>query len=195
MNTFATFTTAALVAGVLATTPVLAESYTIDDPSNGAHASINFKIKHLGYSWLTGRFDRFSGQFEIDPAKPQNARISVTIDPASVNSNNPTRDTHLRSADFLDVKKFPAARFESTSITLTGDNTADVKGKLTLRGVTREIPIKAKHVGGGKDPWGGFRRGFTGTTEFKLADFGIPFNLGPSATTVFLDLNIEGIRQ
>jgi len=169
-----------------------AADYVID--TKGTHASINFRIKHLGYSWLTGRFDKFSGNFSFDEKAPADTKIKVEIDTASINSNNATRDKHIRSGDFLDVAKFPKASFESTSLEVTGKS-AVVHGKLTLHGVTRDIAIKADHVGGGKDPWGGFRQGFVGTTKISLADFGINYNLGPASKELELDLNIEGIRQ
>jgi len=170
-----------------------AESYVIDAPD--AHASINFKIRHLGFSWLIGRFDRFSGTFDFDPDAPEKSKVRVEIDTASVNSNQAQRDKHLRSADFLDVAKFPKATFESTSIKVLDDGSADVSGKLTLHGVTKDIVIKARQVGSGDDPWGGFRRGFEGTTSLKLKDYNINLNLGPSSTEVELNLYIEGIRQ
>jgi len=185
--------TAALVSALAVGTSALADDYIID--SQGAHASINFKIKHLGYSWLTGRFDTFGGQFNFDPSNPAGSKIVVDIDTASVNSNHAERDKHLRSADFLNVDEFPDAKFESTSIEVTGDDTGVIKGDLTLHGVTRPIAIDAEYIGGGDDPWGGFRQGFAGTTELKLADFGIDYDLGPASRTVELELHVEGIRQ
>src|SRR3954462_7478873 len=99
--------------------PSLADNYTID--TKGGHASINFSIKHLGYSVLTGRFDTFGGDFSYDPAKPETSTINVTIDTNSVNSNHAERDKHLRSEDFLNVKKFPSATFVSKKIVLGSD--------------------------------------------------------------------------
>ncbi|MEQ8824312.1 MAG: YceI family protein [Filomicrobium sp.] len=170
-----------------------AETFVID--TKGAHASINFRIKHLGFSWLTGRFDKFSGEFTYDEKAPEKASIKVEIDTASVNSNHAERDKHLRNADFLDVTKFPKATFESTSVEVGENQTAKVHGTLTLHGVTKDITIDAKYIGGGKDPWGGFRRGFAGTTKLALADFGINYNLGPASKEVELDLHVEGIRK
>lgn len=173
--------------------PVQAADYVIDD--KGAHASINFRIKHLGYSWLTGRFDKFNGTYSYDEAKPEASKVSVTIDAASVNSNHGKRDKHLRDGDFLDVAKFPTATFISKSVTPGDAGKLDIVGDLTLRGVTKEVTINAEKVGGGKDPWGGYRTGFMGTTTLKLADFGITFDLGPASTHVDLELHVEGIRK
>jgi polyisoprenoid-binding protein YceI len=173
--------------------PATAADYAID--TKGAHASINFRIPHLGFSWLVGRFDTFSGTFSYDDKNPAAAKISVEIDTASINSNHAERDKHLRSDDFLDVAKFPKATFVSTSVTPKGDGRAEITGDLTLRGVTKPVTIEAEYVGGGDDPWGGYRQGFAGTTKLVLADFGITKDLGPAAKEVELDLHVEGIRK
>jgi polyisoprenoid-binding protein YceI len=173
--------------------PASAAEYDID--TKGAHASINFKIKHLGYSWLLGRFDTFTGTFFYDETKPDASKISVEIDTKSVNSNHAERDKHLRSADFLNVDKHPKATFVSKSIKPAGDGKATVTGDFTLNGVTKEVAINATYIGGGDDPWGGFRQGFQGTTELKLADFGITKDLGPASANVLIDLHVEGVRK
>lgn len=167
--------------------------YQID--IKGMHASINFKIQHLGYSWLTGRFDQFNGDFTYDKENISNSEVNVTIDTNSINTNHAERDKHLRSDDFLDVKKYPKASFVSNSIAKTGDKTLTVKGNLTLHGVTKAIEITAQKIGEGKDPWGGYRAGFSGTTLIKLADYGITYNLGPASANVYFQLNLEGVRQ
>jgi polyisoprenoid-binding protein YceI len=182
----------ALVAALAVAGPASAADYVIDTAK--AHASINFRIKHLGYSWLTGRFDNFNGTFTFDEAKPEASKVKVEVNTDSVNTNHAERDKHLRNKDFLDTAQFPTATFESTSVKLNGEK-ATITGNLTLHGVTKEITIEASRVGGGKDPWGGYRDGFTGTTRLPLKDFGINFDLGPAATEVELALEIEGIRQ
>jgi polyisoprenoid-binding protein YceI len=182
----------ALMAALLSSAPAAAAEYVIDTAK--AHASITFRIQHLGFSWLTGRFDNFNGTFNFDDAKPEESTVKVEIDTASVNTNHAERDKHLRDADFLDTANHPKATFESTSVKIDGDK-ATVIGNLTLRGVTKEIAIEATRVGGGADPWGGHREGFTGTTSLPLKDFGITFNLGPKSEAVDLTLDIEGIRK
>lgn len=167
-------------------------TYQIDH--QGMHASIQFKIQHLGYSWLTGRFDAFQGEFHYDQENPENSAVSVTIDTSSVNTNHAKRDQHLRSEDFLNVARFSSAKFHSDSVQSINKGLL-IKGTLTLNGVRQPIEIQASKVGEGKDPWGGYRAGFTGTTEFKLADFGITYDLGPAASHVYLQLDIEGIKQ
>jgi polyisoprenoid-binding protein YceI len=174
--------------------PSVAADYVID--TKGAHASINFAIKHLGYSVLTGRFDNFSGEFSYDPAKPEASTVNVTIDTTSVNSNHAERDKHLRSADFLNVEKFPKATFVSKKIVLDDDkNEFDIVGDLTLNGVTKSVTIEVEKVGEGKDPWGGYRAGFSGETEITLKDFNVKMDLGPASQTVKLELEVEGIKK
>ena len=170
-----------------------AADYLID--TKGAHAFIQFRIRHLGYSWLLGRFNDFQGSFSYDEANPAAAKVAVTIQTASVDSNHAERDKHLRSDDFLDVKKFPEAKFVSTGYKENKDGTAVLTGDFTLHGVTRPLTIDVKHVGHGPDPWGGFRRGFEGATKFTLVDYNINHNLGPAAREVELFLSVEGIRQ
>jgi len=183
---------ALLAAALAVASPATAADYVID--TNKAHASINFRIKHLGFSWLTGRFDDFAGTFSFDEAKPDASKVKVEINTDSINSNHAERDKHLRGKDFLDTANHPKAVFESTSVKVDGDK-AKIVGNLTLRGVAKEIVIDAERVGGGDDPWGGYRQGFTGTTRLPLKDFGINYDLGPAATEVELTLNVEGIRQ
>lgn len=184
----------ALAVGLLAAaSPAGATEYAID--TKGQHAAINFRIKHIGFSWLTGRFDTFSGTFVHDEKDPAKSSVKVEIDTASVNSNHAERDKHLRSDDFLDVAKFPKATFESTSVKPTGDGKATITGNLTLHGVTKEVAIDAEFIGGGKDPWGGVRAGFTGKTRLTLADFAIKKDLGPATKDVELILDVEGVAK
>lgn len=173
--------------------PAMADNYVID--TKGAHASINFSIKHLGYSVLTGRFDNFSGDFSYDPAKPENSTVNVTIDTTSINSNHAERDKHLRSADFLNVEKFPKATFVSKKIVPDDKDEFDIIGDLTLNGVTKSITIEVDKVGEGKDPWGGYRAGFSGETEINLKDFNVKMDLGPASQTVKLELEVEGLKK
>ena len=179
--------------GALFAGQALAADYAIDKP--GQHAFINFKISHLGYSWLYGTFKDFDGSFSFDAANPEASKVSVTINTASVDSNHAERDKHLRGSDFLNVEAHPTATFESTAVASTGEGTADITGNLTLNGVTKPVVIKAKLLGEGKAPWGGYRAGFEGSTTLKLKDFDIQKDLGPASQEVELILSVEGIRQ
>lgn len=177
----------------LSTQAFAAENYVID--TKGMHAFIEFKIKHLGYSWLKGRFNDFEGEFTYDEKNPEKSSVNVTIKTASVDSNHAERDKHLRSGDFLNVSKYPTATFKSTKVVSDEKGEANIHGQFTLNGVTKSIVIEAEEIGAGSDPWGGFRRGFEGKTEIALKDYNINFNLGPASEKVELILNIEGVRK
>jgi len=172
------------------TSAVFADNYVID--TRGAHAAITFKFKHIGISWLVGHFKTFSGEFTYDPENVAATTISVDIDPASIDSNHAERDKHMRGAKYLDVKKFPTAKFVSTTVTANDNGTATVAGDLTLHGVTKNISFEASVVGQGNDPWGGYRAGFEATYELNTQDFGMTF---PPSNTIELGLFIEGIRR
>ena len=171
----------------------LAADYAID--KEGQHAFINFRISHLGYSWLYGTFRDFDGSFSFDAANPAASKVQVSIKTASLDSNHAERDKPLRSADFLNVGAHPVATFKSTAVKPTGERSFDITGDLSLNGVTKPVTIQAAFIGEGKDPWGGYRAGFEGTTHLKLADFAIATDLGPASQEVELTLSVEGVRQ
>ncbi|MGY0218317.1 YceI family protein [Endozoicomonadaceae bacterium StTr2] len=187
------FKAAALSAAMIAATSANAADYVID--TKGAHAFVQFKIQHLGYSWLLGRFNTFEGEFSYDAKKPEDAKINVVIQTASVDSNHAERDKHLRGKDFLNVSKYPTATFTSTRFIPADDNNGTLEGEFTLHGVTKKISFPVKKIGEGSDPWGGYRAGFEGSTTLKMADYGMTYNLGPASADVQIDLYIEGIRK
>lgn len=186
---------AALASGLALTSPAQSEveRYVID--TRGGHAFVQFRIPHLGFSWLYGRFNDFEGSFSFDTESPENSAVSVEIRTASVDSNHERRDDHLRNEDFLTVEEYPTATFESTTFEPTGDETYRLEGDLTLLGQTRSVAIDVTQIGAGEDPWGGYRRGFQGSTTLTLADWGIDYDLGPAAREVEMILSIEGVRQ
>ena len=173
--------------------PAAAADYIID--TDGAHASVQFKIQHLGYSWLWGRFNQFDGSFSYDAKSPDTSAISVNIATNSLDSNHAERDKHLRSDDFLEVKAYPQASFTSQNIKFSDADNAVVTGPFILKGVTKTISFLVVKVGEGADPWGGYRVGFSGETRLKLSDYNITTDLGPASTYVDIILNIEGIHQ
>ena len=179
-----------IVVASLVSSVLWADTYEIDL----SHTAIQFKTGHLGYSVLTGRFNKFSGTFNWDENNPSAASIFITIDTASVDSNWAERDKHLRDEQFLNVKKYPEATFKSTQYIGDG-NKGKMEGILTLRGVSKPIVLDVERVGQGQDPWGGYRAGFKATTSIKRADFGNPRQLGPSSEVVEFDLFVEGIRK
>lgn len=182
--------TAALAAGMGAAS---AAEYELD--TKGAHAAILFKVSHLGYSWNVGRFNTFDGTLDYDRSKPEAMKINVEVQTNSIDSNHAERDKHLRGKKFLDVKQFPTAKFVSTAYTPIDDLKGTLSGNLTLHGVTKPIQIEVTKLGEGKDPWGGYRVGFTGSTEFAMKDFDIKRDLGPKSQMVYLTLETEWIKK
>ena len=170
-----------------------AADYVID--TEDQHASIVFKISHLGFSWMYGRFNSFEGQFSWDPDQPEASTVEVTIDTTSVDTNHAERDKHLRSADLLNARKHPTARFVSRAVAQTGEGELEITGELTLNDVTRPVTLNATLTGEGEDPWGNYRVGFEGQTTLRLKDFNISMDLGHQTQTVELILNVEGVRQ
>lgn len=168
----------------------IAADYKVDP----THSFINFKVSHLGFSWLLGRFNNLSGELNFDSADPQASTITVLIDTTSLDSNHSERNIHLKGEDYLDVKTYPEAKFVSTSYR-GSEQGGTLSGKLTLHGVTNDIKFDIKKVGEGDDPWGGYRAGFEGSITLKRTDFGMESNLGPLANDVYLDLFIEGVRE
>ena len=191
-------TFAALAIGsALLSANVMAADYVVD--KQGQHAFVDFKISHLGYSYITGTFKDIDGTFSFDAAKPEDSKIEFNVNTASVFTNNAERDKHISSKDFLKVADFPKATFKSTSVKSTGNNadgkaTADVTGDLTIAGVTKPVVVKATFLGEGKDPWGGYRAGFEGTTSIKRTDFGKMMDLGPQSDAVELYVTFEGVK-
>ena len=183
----------ALTAALLTTGSAMAREYQFD--IKGAHAFIQFQIKHLGFSWLSGRFNKFDGTFTWDENKPNESSVNVEIDMASIDSMHAERDKHLRGEDYLNVDKYPRATFTSTSFTDKGDGKGELKGDLNLRGVTKEITIDVEHIGSGESPWGSaVHAGFRGTVALKLEDFGMR-SMGPGAEHVYMTLDVEGISK
>lgn len=170
----------------------VAADYKID--KEGQHAFVQFRIKHLGYSWLYGTFKDFDGSFTFDEKDPSADKVNVTINTNSVDTNHAERDKHLRSADFLNTAKFGQATFVSTSVKKDGDD-LDITGNLTLNGVTKPVTLEAKLLGEGKDPWGGYRAGFEAEGKIALKDFNITKDLGPASQEVELIISVEGVRQ
>ncbi|ALI01005.1 YceI family protein [Pseudomonas sp. FW306-02-F02-AA] len=186
-------TLAALAIGtaLLSAGQAMAAEYKIDKEGN--HAFVDFKISHLGYSFIHGTFKDWDGKFSFDAKAPEASKIDVVLKTASVDTNHAERDKHIRTPDFLDAAKYPEAKFVSTSVKSTGEKTADVTGDLTLHGVTKPVVIKATFNGEGKDPWGGYRAGFNGTTTLQLSEFGIK-GPGPTSQTLDLDITFEGVQ-
>jgi len=166
-----------------------AADYDID--TKGAHAFINAKFMHLGYSVLHATFKRFDGSFSYDPENIEASSVNVIIDVTSLDSNHAKRDEHMTNPKYLNSAVNKQATFISTKVEANGDQKMLVHGELTLNGVTKTIVIDASMLGGGKDPWGGYRVGFEGYVTLQMADFNMPGFSGP----VEMELFLEGIRK
>ncbi|PLR41820.1 hypothetical protein CYR55_00905 [Chimaeribacter californicus] len=169
----------------------VAADYKID--KEGQHAFLQFRIKHLGYSWIYGSFKDFDGTFTYDEQNPASDKVNVTINTNSLDTNHAERDKHLRSAEFLNTGKYPQATFVSTKVEKDGDE-LKITGNFTLNGVTKPLTLEAKLIGQGDDPWGAYRAGFEAEGEFALKDYNINTKLGPASQNVQLIISLEGVR-
>jgi polyisoprenoid-binding protein YceI len=140
------------------------------------HSHVEFAVKHLMIATVRGRFAVVHGTVYSDDADPAKGRAEIEIDADSIDTHESQRDTHLRSADFFDVEKFPKITFRSTRITDVHGDTFKLVGDLTIRGVTREVVLDVTSEGRNRDPWGGERAGFSATTKIKRSDFGLTWN-------------------
>lgn len=141
------------------------------------HSHVAFSVRHLMISKVTGHFKVWTGTLLMDQEHPQNSRIEVSIDATSIDTKEPQRDDHLRSADFLDVAKFPKITFRSTRVEKLDDEHFRVTGDFTIRDVTHDVVLNVEYAGRAKDPWGGERAGFSATTSIDRKDYGLTFNV------------------
>jgi polyisoprenoid-binding protein YceI len=164
-----------------------------------AHSELAFVARYLMVTKVRGGFTDFSGTLHIAEA-PEDSWVEVTIKAASIDTNTPDRDKHLRSADFLDVERFPELTFRSTKVELTGGTGLKVSGDLTIRDVTRPVVLDAEFQGIAKDPWGGTRAAFSATTEIDREEFGASWNVALEtggwlvSKKVRLELEAQAIR-
>jgi polyisoprenoid-binding protein YceI len=143
---------------------------------DAAHSGIQFTVRHMVISKVRGAFERYEGAIDFDEADPTASRVSVRIDTSSIDTHEPKRDEHLRSADFFDVATFPAIAFESKRIDRLGGDRYRVVGDLTIRGNTAEVELDAEYLGTGTDPWGNRRVGFQARGELSRKEFGLTWN-------------------
>lgn len=141
------------------------------------HSVVEFKVKHMMISNVKGQFTRLKGTLLLNEADPSRSQVEVFIDAASIHTRDPQRDTHLKSADFFDVEKFPSLTFKSTHIARRGDGELALTGDLTMHGVTRTVVFDVEGpTAPGKDPWGNTRIGASATTKVNRKDFGLTWN-------------------
>lgn len=141
------------------------------------HAAAHFKVRHMMISNVKGEFSGVTGTIEFDPTNLAATYVEATISAATVSTREPSRDKHLKSADFLDVKRFPVITFRSTKIVSTGDNSYELTGNLTIRDVTRELVLQVESLTPEiRDPDGRLRRGASASTRIERQDFGLAWN-------------------
>jgi polyisoprenoid-binding protein YceI len=143
---------------------------------DASHSHVGFAVRHLMISNVRGSFTQLEGSAGYDPARPEETTVDVTIQVASINTREEKRDAHLRSADFFDVENYPTIHFVSTSAQERGEG-LELKGDLTIHGVTREVTLKVEEVTPqSKDPWGKVRVGASAKTKIRRSDFGMVWN-------------------
>jgi len=163
-------------------TAVLEQSPVLENTTRQAwnldksHSTAGFSVRHLMISNVKGHFSDLSGTLHYDPLHVEDSAVSVTIPAATVDTREPTRDTHLKSADFFEVEKYPEITFRSVAWQHKNDDELLVKGDVTIHGVTREVVLTVEATPEVKDPWGGTRVGFTGHTKINRKDFGLTYN-------------------
>jgi polyisoprenoid-binding protein YceI len=182
--------------GVAAVPATATGTWTIDK----VHSEASFQVRHF-VSKVRGRFADFSGTIRIDAAKPEASSVEFTIKVASVDTNEPKRDAHLKSPDFFDAAKYPEIRFVSKKVAPVSESKYDVTGDLTMRGVTKEITLPVTFDGIARDPWGNERAGFETGITLNRKEYGINWNkaldqggfmLGDDVT---VSINIEAVKE
>ena len=160
------------------------------------HSNAQFKVKHMMISNVKGEFTPVTGKLELNSADITNSRIEASIDAATINTRDAQRDTHLKSADFFDVEKFPALTFKSTHVSKKGDGELAVEGDLSIHGVTRNVVFEVEGPSTPmKDPWGNTRIGLSATTRINRKDFGLSFSMmldGRMVVSEEIQITIEG---
>jgi len=174
-----------------ATAPARAASDYAVDPM---HSGVNFKISHLGLSWVSGRFNELSGSFTIDPDDAGKSSFGLTINAKSIDTNNQKRDDHLRSPDFFNVKQFPVITFKSSAVKAIKDG-YQVTGDLALHGETKSVTFAL--VGGRKAefPKGVQRTGYSTELTIKRSDFGVDKFAGAVGDEVHIFISFEGTKK
>jgi polyisoprenoid-binding protein YceI len=161
------------------------------DPS---HSSANFVVRHMMITNVRGGFSGVEGIIEFDPQNPTDARIEAVMDTSKISTLDENRDAHLKSADFLDVERFPTVTFKSRKIEPAGHGESKVSGDLTIHGITREVVLNVEGpTAEGKDPFGNVRVGASATTKIKRSDFGLTWNAALETGGILVgdDLKIE----
>ena len=182
---------------VLTAIPAMAATYDLDN----SHSSVGFKVKHMAISNVKGTFSEFSGTFDFTPGNPESWSVEAIIQLKSISTGDDKRDAHLLNEDFFDVEKYPTMVFKSTSVKMKDDEEGELKGTLTMHGVTLPVTLDLEVGGTVTDPWGNERAGFSVTGKINRKDWGLSYGsvleggglvIGDD---VKLSLEIEGVKQ
>lgn len=169
-----------------------AGTYKIDE----SHTQVGFKIKHLVISTVSGRFNKFSGEFKFDSKTGKLEGLKTSIDASSIDTNEPDRDKHLKSKDFFDVQKFKTLEFVAKDVSYESSKPSEIKGDLTIHGITKPVVLKVEFKGEATDPWGNQRAAFEARTKVNRKDFGLNWNKNLDKGGVMIaddvDIQIEG---
>jgi polyisoprenoid-binding protein YceI len=173
----------------------VAGAWTIDP----VHSEVGFAVRHMMVSKVRGKFKTFSGEL-VTGENPLDSSVTAEIDLASIETGAEQRDDHIRSADFFEVETYPTMTYRSRSIRADGDGYV-VDGDLSLKGVTKQVPLTLELNGFGPDPYGGTRAGFTATAEINRRDFNVNFSAPMQnggmvvADKVTIHLEIEAVLK
>ena len=173
-----------------------AATYQVDP----VHSQVEFTVDHLMVFKVSGSFNDYQGEIIADPATRSIESATAAIKVASIDTREPKRDDHLRSADFFDAENYPTMTFVSKRIEGQG-NDITVHGDLTIRGTTREVALRGKYRGENTDPWGNVRAGFSASTLINRHDYGLNWNKALETggfvvgDEVTINLEIQGVRK
>jgi polyisoprenoid-binding protein YceI len=166
-----------------------------------AHSEVNFTVRHMMISNVRGRFEKFSGEVNLDEEHPEQSSVEVQIEAASIDTHELQRDTHLRSSDFFNVEKYPYLIFKSKRIEVLDANHGRIIGDLTIRDITREVTLEVEYSGMSKSPWGKYSAGFTAHTKINRKDWNLTWNMALETggwlvgDEIKIDLEMEIIKQ
>jgi polyisoprenoid-binding protein YceI len=166
------------------------EDRTMAFKIDNAHSEIGFGVKHMMISTVRGKFTRFEADVELDPHQIEAAKVTARVEAASVDTNEPKRDAHLRSADFFDVETYPTLTFTSTNVKRSGD-ALQVTGRLRIKDQEHVVTLEGEMTGPGKDPWGNVRVGFSLAAELEREKWGLGWNQALEAGGVLVGKKVK----
>jgi polyisoprenoid-binding protein YceI len=172
-------------------------AWMIDAP----HSRVVFSVRHMMIAHVHGQFERVKGMVNFDPDDPASTTVDVQVDAASINTNEPQRDAHLKSADFLDVERYPYITFKSKRVEVLDDRRGRLIGDLTIRDVTREVTLDVEYNGLIKSPWGSSVAGFSASTRINRKDWNLTWNVPLEAggwlvgDVININVDVELVQQ